>query len=237
MNGLLNIFRRKKQKQELPKRKIYCIPGFGADDKIFTNLSIDNAELIFINWLKPLPKESYKNYVLRMAEKIQEPAPVIIGVSFGGMVALEIAKTRPVKQVILVSSIKNTDELPGKWKLIGRLRLNHIFPIQRIQANERFFAMANKRLGALTKEEQDFANHYRRIIDKEYMIWALNQILNWRNAEVPANVVHIHGDADLIFPIKPLKPTHIIHGGTHMMIMNRAAEISAIINKVVKDVK
>jgi pimeloyl-ACP methyl ester carboxylesterase len=235
VNWLRNIFRRKKQ--ELPKRKIYCIPGFGADDKIFTNLSIDNAELVFINWLKPVPKELYKDYVLRMAEKIREPDPVIIGVSFGGMVALEIAKILPVKQVILVSSIKNTDELPRKWKLIGRLRLNHIFPIKRIQANERFFAMANKRLGAFTSEEQDFANNYRRIIDKDYMIWALNQILNWRNVDVLANVIHIHGDADLIFPIKPLKPTHVIKGGTHMMIVNRAKEISAIINEVLKDVK
>jgi pimeloyl-ACP methyl ester carboxylesterase len=234
VNWLRNIFRKKKQ--ELPKKKIYCIPGFGADDKIFNNLRIDNAALVFINWLKPLPREPYKDYVLRMAEKIQEDNPVIIGVSFGGMVALEIAKIRPVKQVILVSSIKNTDELPRKWKLIGKLRLNHIFPIKRIQANERFFAMANKRLGAFTKEEQEFANNYRRIIDKDYMIWALNQILNWRNADFPANVVHIHGDADLIFPIKPLKPTHIIKGGTHMMIVNRAAEISAIINEVLKGV-
>ncbi len=235
MNWLLNIFRRKKK--ELPKRKIYCIPGFGADDKIFNNLSIDHAELIFINWLKPSPKEPYKDYVLRMAEKIQEDNPIIIGVSFGGMVALEIARIRPVKQVVLVSSIKNTDELPRKWKLIGRLRLNHIFPIKRIQSNERFFAMANKRLGAFTSEEQDFANNYRRIIDKDYMIWALNQILNWRNTAVPANVVHIHGDADLIFPIKPLKPTHVIKSGTHMMIVNRAAEISAIINEILKGVE
>jgi pimeloyl-ACP methyl ester carboxylesterase len=235
VNWLLNIFRRKKP--DLPKRKIYCIPGFGADDKIFNNLRIDNAELVFINWLKPLPREPYKDYVLRMAEKIQEHDPVIIGVSFGGMVALEIAKAMPVKQVILISSIKNTDELPRKWKLIGKLRLNHIFPIKRIQANERFFAVANKRLGAFTKEEQDFANNYRRIIDKDYMIWALNQILNWRNTDFPLNVIHIHGDADLIFPIKPLKPTHIIKGGTHMMIVNRAAEISAIINGVLKDLK
>ncbi len=235
MNWLLNIFRKKKAKR--PKRKIYCIPGFGADEKIFAHLSINNAELVFINWLKPAPKELYKDYVLRMAEKIQDPDPVIIGVSFGGMVALEIAKARPVKQLILVSSIKSTEELPRKWRLIGRLRLNHIFPIKRIQANERFFAMANKRLGAFTREEQEFANHYRRIIDKDYMIWALNQILNWRNADFPSNIVHIHGDADLLFPIKPLRPTHVIRGGTHMMIVNRAAEISAIINEVLKNVK
>ncbi|WP_346236811.1 alpha/beta fold hydrolase [Niabella insulamsoli] len=232
MNWLLKIFRKEKKKNL--QRNIYCIPGFGADEKIFANLRIDHAQLIFLNWLKPTPKESYQDYVRRMAAKITDDEPIIIGVSFGGMVALEIAKIRPVKQIFLVSSIKNTNELPRKWKLIGRLKLNKIFPIKRIQANERFFATANKRLGAMTKEEQDFANHYRRIIDKDYMIWALNQILNWRNTDCPENTIHIHGDADLIFPIKPLTPTHVIKGGTHMMIMNRADEISTIINEALQ---
>ena len=47
----------------------------------------------------------------------------------------------------------------------------------------------------------------------------------------------IHGDADLILPIKPLKPPHVIKGGTHLMIVNRAAEISVIINEALKDIK
>lgn len=235
MNWRLNIVMRKER--EFPKRQVYCIPGFGADDKIFKNLSIENAELNYINWLKPEPKELYKDYVLRMAGKIKEDNPVIVGVSFGGMVALEMAKVRPVKQVILISSIKSTPELPRKWKLMGKLRLNHIVPVRHIQGNERFFAVANKRLGAITPEEQDFANNYRRMVDKDYMIWAFNQILNWRNTSFPENVVHIHGDADQVFPIKPLKPTHIIKGGTHMMVLNRAAEISAIINDILKGVQ
>lgn len=214
--------------------KIYCIPGFGADHQIFSNLTIRHAELVFVNWLKPLPKETYKDYVLRMAGQIKEGDPVIIGVSFGGMVALEMAKSRRIKQLILVSSAKTTDELPRKWRLIGRLGLNRVFPIKRLHANERFFVIANKRLGAFTPSEKDLANNYRRTIDKDYMVWALEHILNWRNTEVPYNTVHIHGDADLIFPIKLLKPTHVIKGGTHMMIINRADEISAIINETLE---
>lgn len=227
---LRKLFRRKEDTPVL--QKIYCIPGFGTDEKIFSNLTIDNAALVYINWLDPLPKESYPDYVQRMAAKIDETEPVIIGVSFGGMVALEIARTRKVKQVILISSIKTTDELPRKWRLIGRLKLNKVFPIKRIQATETFYALANKRVGAFTEEEKAFANNYRRIIKTNYMIWALHQILNWKNKEVPENIVHIHGTDDLIFPVKTSHPTHIIQGGTHMMVMNRAAEVSAIINDV-----
>ncbi|MCH5600901.1 alpha/beta hydrolase [Niabella ginsengisoli] len=164
MNWLQKIFKKAKKKLSSPRR-IYCIPGFGADEKIFDNLKIENSELVFINWLKPLPRETYQAYVARMAEKITDENPIIIGVSFGGMVALEIDKNRPVKQIILISSVKNTNELPLKWRLIGKLKLNHIFPIRRIQANERFFALANKRLGIYTRGTgvcQSLPPHYRQ---------------------------------------------------------------------------
>jgi hypothetical protein len=45
--------------------------------------------------------------------------------------------------------------------------------------------------------------------------------------------VHIHGDNDKIFPVKKIKPTHIIEGGTHMMIYNRAKEIGGCVEKVI----
>ncbi len=209
---------------------IYCIPGFGADEKIFSKLAINDASLQVINWLDPLPKEPFVDYCSRMAAAIKEEEPVIVGVSFGGMVALEIAKLRPVKQIILISSVKNTNELPAKLRLIGKLRLNRIFPVKKIQENEKFYELANRRLGAFTDEEKAFANTYRRSATLNYVNWSFNQILNWKNNLFPESIIHIHGSRDLIFPVKSIKPTHIIDGGTHMMIVNRAAEISAIIN-------
>lgn len=234
LKWLRNLLR--KEKDPPPKLiPIYCIPGFGTDDKIFGRLQIENAVMHFINWLDPLPSETYQHYVSRMAEEIKEADPVIIGVSFGGMVALEIARIRKVKRVILISSIKSRDELPAKWKLVGRLKLNKIVPIKRIQSTERFYALANKRVGAFTKDEIEFANNYRRTVKTNYMVWALSQILNWRNSVVPENIVHIHGSKDLLFPLKTSHPTHVIEGGTHMMVWNRAEEVSKIINEVLKN--
>jgi len=212
--------------------KIFCIPGFGVDEKIFGRLSIQNAEPKFLNWLDPLPKESIEEYAYRLAEDIDEHEPVIIGISFGGMMAIEIAKQRPVKQIILISSVKNRKELPLHLKAIGLFRLDKVFPVKKIQQSERAYDIANKRLGAFTDEEKSFANTYRKNGDINYINWSFDKILNWKNTWVPENIIHIHGDKDNIFPIKTISPTHLIKGGTHMMSWNRAGEISDIINQV-----
>jgi hypothetical protein len=56
--------------------------------------------------------------------------------------------------------------------------------------------------------------------------------LNWKNDWYPENIVHIHGEHDKIFPVKKLKPTHVIKEGTYIMIINKAEELSKCINSV-----
>ncbi|MGC4232566.1 MAG: alpha/beta hydrolase [Niabella sp.] len=217
------------------RHKVYCIPGFGVDERIFANLEVD-ADLQFLNWIKPCQKEGIEDYARRMAENIKEERPVILGVSFGGMIAIEIDKFLPAKQVIIISGVKCRKELPFHLKCIGNLRLDKIFPVKKIQQSSKVYEIANKRLGAVTPQEKAFANAYRRNADIGYVKWSFDKILNWKNKEYPPGIIHIHGDADRIFPIKTINPTHIIKSGTHMMIMNRAKEISAIINDGLKNV-
>jgi hypothetical protein len=57
-------------------------------------------------------------------------------------------------------------------------------------------------------------------------------VLSWKNNWYPGDIVHIHGDHDKIFPVKHLNPTHIIPGGSHIMMLNKAAEVSQCINSV-----
>lgn len=213
--------------------KIYCIPGFGTDKKIFSKLKLSHPFEV-IEWQKPFKNEDLTSYTFRMAEAIKDEQPILIGVSFGGMIALEIAKLRHIEKLILVSSIKNRKEMPFRYRMVGRLGLNKFFPMKKINESDTFLALANKRLGATTQEEKNFSNNYRKNADLDYTHWGINQILNWKNKDMPiAQVYHIHGDNDKIFPVKKIRPTHIVEGGTHLMIVNRATEISAIINSLI----
>lgn len=211
--------------------RIYCISGLGADEKIFCNLNISGFTLQYMPWLKPKPKETIVQYSKRMAVSIEDSQPVLLGVSFGGMVAIEISKHIRVSKLIIISGIKTSKELPSWMRIAGKLRLNKILPVKSNKLTEKF---DNEQLGVTTEEERILVNHYRKIADSSYLNWAIHEVLNWKNDSHPEAIFHIHGNRDKMFPIRNIKPTHIIEGGTHIMILNRAEEVSKCINTIMQ---
>lgn len=209
-------------------RTIYCISGLGADEKIFVNLQLNGYELKHIPWLRPHKKERLEEYAARMAQPIQGESPLLMGVSFGGMIGIEIARQISLQKLIIISSIKSASEMPQWMRVAGSLQLNKLLPIRSYKFTER---IDNARLGVSTIEERDMVRNYRRNSDPVYLNWAVNQVLNWRNNWQPAHIIHIHGDKDKIFPMKRITPHHIVKGGTHLMIYNRGEEISELIRK------
>jgi hypothetical protein len=212
-------------------KPIYCISGLGADEKVFTNLKMNGHELRYIPWLRPHKKERLDVYAKRMAENIKNECPVLLGVSFGGMIGIEIAKQISVQKLFIVSSIKSASELPQWMKVAGALQLNKLLPVRSYKFTEK---INNDRLGVSNNDEREMVRAYRKKADPVYLNWAIDQVVNWKNNWQPDNLVHIHGDKDMLFPIKKVYPTHIIKEGTHMMIYNRAEEISVFIEKELK---
>ncbi len=204
------------------KDVIYCISGLGADEKIFSNLHFQGYTLKHLPWLRPHKNEKIGHYAGRMAAAIHHPSPIVLGVSFGGMMGIEMARQMEMKKLILVSSIKSSAEMPRWMKLAGRFKLNKILPSRPLTFTER---IDNRRLGVSNEEEKLMARAYRRSADSVYIEWAIHQILNWNNDWQPSHLTHVHGDSDKIFPVKKIAGARIIKGGTHMMIYNRAEEI------------
>ena len=93
-------------------KHIYCISGFGADERAFSKLNFGNNKVHFLPWLLPITKESIEEYAQRMGKQIQHENPVLIGLSFGGMMSIEIAKCIKTELVIIISSIKSFHEIP-----------------------------------------------------------------------------------------------------------------------------
>lgn len=211
-------------------KTIYCISGLGADERAFSRLQIHGYTLVNLPWLLPIANETIAQYAKRMSVGITEENPVLMGLSFGGMMSIEIAKFLSVNKVILISSIKSLNELPFWMTGAGRLRLNKLFSMQSYKILE---PIQNRFLGVTDAEEIAIVRNYRKNAPVVYTNWAINEILNWRNNWQPPVVFHIHGDNDKMFPIKKVSPTHVVKGGGHFMIMNKAAEISRLINEIV----
>ncbi len=77
----------------------------------------------------PLKNESIEQYAKRMSEKIHHENPVLIGLSFGGMMCIEIAKIINTDKIIIISSVKSFHEMPWWMRLAGKLKLYKIFPL------------------------------------------------------------------------------------------------------------
>jgi hypothetical protein len=73
---------------------------------------------------------------------------------------------------------------------------------------------------------------YRRNAPQPYVNWAIDQVLRWENQWQPPNLFQIHGDADRMFPVRNLSPTHVIRNGGHLMIINKAAEVNAALKEI-----
>jgi len=211
-------------------KNIYCISGLGADERAFDRIKIDGCLLHHLNSISPLPNEDLSSYAKRMSEQVKKPNPILLGLSFGGMIAVEMAKHIDIEKLILISSVKTSNEVPRWMRIVGTLNLHKLIPIR----TNRFTEKADdRRMGIETREEKNFVDHYRRTADQKYVDWAVDQILNWKNTWLPSNTFHIHGENDRMFPLKNIQATHVIKKGTHIMILNRADEISTCIGQII----
>jgi pimeloyl-ACP methyl ester carboxylesterase len=216
-------------------RHLYCISGLGADERIFCKLQVPGSTFHFIRWIQPRAGENISDYAGRLCNQIDHDHPIILGVSFGGMMAIELAKVRQAEKVILISSVKSPSELPRWMKLCGRLKFDKILPskpLHTIRPLKALRPVQNYFLGAESEEEKLIANEFRDTVDPIYLRWSINQVLNWRNEWLPQSIYHLHGEKDHIFPLKHVKPTHVIPNAGHFMVMNKYNQISEILRKI-----
>jgi pimeloyl-ACP methyl ester carboxylesterase len=210
--------------------QVYFISGLGADKRVFAFLDLSFCEPVYIDWIKPIARESLEHYALRLREKIPAAHPVIVGISLGGMLVTEMAKADKNIKAIIISGNKTAAEFPRY------LRIGKYFPVYKWMPpslSKRIMFMTKWILGAKGKEQKKILAQIIRDTDIDFARWAIDAILHWKNKEIPGNLVHIHGDADKLLPYRLVKADHIIPGGTHVMTMDHHQEISGILKKII----
>lgn len=205
-------------------KNIYCISGLGADEKAFARLRVDGYQFIHLPWLMPEPKEKIEQYAARMAALVKDEKPVLMGLSFGGIMSIEIAKQLQAEKVVLISSIKSAKEMPVWMRAAGKIKLNKIIPIH---AHTKLLdPIQNRFMGVTNQKEKEMVRAYRANVPQVYLNWAIDKVLNWKNNWQPAALYHIHGDADRIFPVRNIAANYVIKNGGHFMIMNKSKEVN-----------
>jgi esterase/lipase len=204
--------------------KIYGISGLGADKRVFNFLKID-CEFIPIDWIKPIKNESIENYSKRLSKVIETDSDFgILGVSFGGLIAVEISKFLNPKLTILISSAETKNELRAIYKLFGKTNIiklipNQLFNPPRIAAHYLFGADNKKLLNEILDDT-----------DLQFAKWAVSKLITWKNQKQITPILKISGTKDKLITPSSDKKTILIEGGKHFMIVDKANEISKIIN-------
>lgn len=212
--------------------KIYFIPGLATDKTIYKGVINElNAPCEVIEF-KPLEvDESLNDYAKKMAQEIDESKPfAIVGTSFGGILAMEIAKIKHPEKLILISSAKNREELNPIMRIKGGSFFVSLIPdkIMKQIFNKGFHisSFVRKSYKSIYNEET------KAMIAKStggFDKWVMLQIASWKSDYLHQDILHIHGDKDVVFPIKHIRKCHVISGGSHAMIINKYEEIGNVI--------
>lgn len=192
-----------------------------ANPSIFERIHLpeDEYTMIWLSWKIPKQAESLASYAQRMVEKINKNDPVVlIGVSFGGVLVQEMSKLLNVKKLIIISSVKSKHEFPKRMKIARDTGVYKILPTSFLD----YIAHIEKLpIGNLIRKRLKLYQQYLSVNDKNYLDWAIEQMLCWEQDTPISGIIHIHGDEDLVFPIKNIKNCIVIPKGTHIMILNK----------------
>ncbi|MEQ9286942.1 MAG: alpha/beta hydrolase [Cyclobacteriaceae bacterium] len=211
--------------------KAYCISGIGANEKVFHQLKLE-FEYVPIKWVPTNASETLQDYARKLCEQVDTSEDfVLIGVSYGGMLATEMNKFIKPRKTILVSSLARHKELPGILRFLGKTKIINLVPSFLFTVPPFLIFWF---FGITTIEGKKLITEIIEGTDKKFTKLSVKKILEWKNAEEAPNTLRIHGSKDLLLPV-PLGVEYIeLKNAGHFMIGNRVSEISEILNREFK---
>ncbi|WP_029596510.1 alpha/beta fold hydrolase [Flavobacterium sp. ACAM 123] len=220
----------------MSKIPVYFMPGLAASTAIFERIQLPVAdfEVHLLEWEIPRANESLDEYAKRIAEKIKLENPVLIGVSFGGILVQEMAKHINTKKVIIISSVKSNLEFPRRMKIAKSTKAYKLIPMSLILNLEN---LAKFSFGAKINHRLKLYRKFLSVRDIGYLEWAVEKVILWERTVVDESVIHIHGDMDDVFPIKYIKDCTVVKGGSHIMILNKYRWFNANLAAIIVDTK
>lgn len=211
------------------KKHIYFVPGTAANSRIFDRIKFpgDKFELHYLEWLIPTSiDETIASYAHRVSEKIHHKNPILVGVSFGGIIVQEMSKLITCQKLVIISSIKNKYEFPKNLRTIKKYRFYLLAPTRLISPLEKFLSIL---FGLKAKKQIEAYRMYLSQRDPLYLKWAIKEALYWKQETTIPGIIHLHGTNDFVFPIQNIKSCIPIENGSHAMILTKGKKISSIL--------
>ena len=220
---------------KLSAQTVYFLPGQGADERLFNNIILDSQYVVkYIKYSIPEPDDSMHTYARKMAQQIDTTEPfILIGTSFGGMLATEINDFLSPEKVIIISSAKSQYELPGRYQFQKKYKLYQYVTPKITKAG----AIILQPIVEPDRMREN-ATFRSMLWDKHptYMQHSVRMIIEWKRTDYDDNIIHIHGEKDRTVPIRNVDYDILIPNGSHMMTLTEGKYLSGILNELLKKI-
>ena len=209
-------------------KELYIFSGLGADERVFQRLDFSGFSTTFIKWIVPQDRETIENYATRLLDQITTTKPTLIGLSFGGLIAVELAKQIETEKVILIASAKTKDEIPFYYRFAGQIKLHKLLPTKLLKSSN---FITHWFFGSSSTFDKQLLKQILIDTDPTFLKWAIDKVAQWTNQTHTKNVFHIHGTSDRILPFKFVNCNSTIKNGGHLMTINKADELNKILKQ------
>ena len=215
--------------------QLVLLPGLGADRRLFRGQEDAFPDLVVPPWISPQAQESLAGYAQRFAETLAPARPFILGgVSFGGMVAYEMARHLRPEAVLLIGSCRSP-------KAVGHLFrvFRPILPILPVWFFDLVRACAPwglRMARGLSPAQWELCVAISRDADPRLIKWGCRAILGWKPGPLPGvRIFQIHGQRDLLISAKRAGADELVPDGGHLICLTHTELVNEFLMRSTKD--
>lgn len=210
-------------------RPLFLLPGIGGDERLF-DAQRAVRDIRTVIWIPPAHRrETMAQYAQRLAAQLPIDVPFDLGgSSFGGMVALELARCLAPRNVFLFGSCRSPQSIAPSLRALRWLA--PVVPDRMLHPPSSLQCPVARWFGATT------AAHIRIFADMlastplEFIRWASNAIATWKGvSELPMPIHHVHGERDRLIPVRRVHADRVISGAGHLLNVTHANDVNAFI--------
>lgn len=212
--------------------RLFLLPGLGADERMFETLGAPGLSLTPARLPVPEPDEPMPAYSLRVAARLQlRPEDWLGGASFGGLVAADIARRRPLGGLVLIGGALNSNALTGPAPLLGKLvRFMPLSPLRALLSTPTGLSVA---FGPLAAPQARLLTDMLAATPDGMLREGGRLATGYFPGIPPLCRAHaIHGARDRLMRPPALPGCRMIADGGHGIAITHAREVSAFLQEI-----
>jgi len=208
---------------------LFVLSGIGGDERLF-DAQRAVRDIRPITRILPIDRaETLQHYARRLADEMHINEPFDLGgSSFGGMIALELARHLLPQNVFLFGSCRSSRSVAPSLHAFGRLA--GIVPDRLLHPPRPLHPLVARWFGATSAAHVQLFADMLAATPTAFIRWASSAVFSWPGvAELPMPIHHVHGERDRLIPLRRVTPDHVIHGAGHLLNLTHADAVNDFI--------